>query len=190
MKQCNLTKGLVVFLTVMITLFCGVVPGSWAKDEVVPKCNYCEDQKFKGCYGFMHDGMMITSDTGQLPVPMASVGIFYLDGKGNLTGHEMVRFGTTTFHAEISGTYDVKSDCTGTVVVCATPMTSEGDLIPDFDPLESTISFVTTSKGKELQMVTTNMRPCRNFLTGDIEPINSIEPINIVGIAKKQNCKH
>ena len=172
MKQCNLTKGLVFFLTIMITLFCGLMPGAWAGDN----CDYCEDQKFKGCYGFSHDGMMITPDTGPLPVPMASVGVFYLDGKGNLTGHEMVNFGGTSFPAEISGDYTVYPDCTGTATICAIPYGSPFGI-------ESTISFVITGKGEELQMLTTIMTPC-----GTIDTIENYVPINIVGTAKKQSC--
>ena len=190
MKQCDLTKGLVVFLTIMITFFCGVMPSAWAEDSVVPKCKHCAGQSFKGCYGFSHDGMMMMMEmememvgdppTPVLvpvdpPIPMASVGVLYSDGKGNLTGHEMVKFGPATFPANISGTYTVNADCTGTAWVCATPYGSE-------EGIESTISFVITGcEGEELQLLTTDMIPCG---TGE----DYYLPINIVGTAKKQGC--
>ena len=162
MKQCDLTKGLVVFLTIMITLFCGVMPGAWAKND----CDHCKGVDFEGCYGFSHDGMMITPDTGPLPVPMASVGVFYLDENEILTGHEMMNVAGTSFPATISGTYKVNDDCTGTAWICTTPTgSSEG--------IESEIAFVITSKGEGLQMV-----PCGDTPSGDFVPIN------IVGTAK------
>lgn len=176
MKRCDLIKGFVVLLTIMITFFCGVMPSSWAEDNVVPKCKYCADLKLTGCYGFSHSGMMIVPGFGE-PIPMASVGVFYIDRKGNLTGHETVNFGGTPFYAEISGTFTVNPDCTGTATICAADPTN-GHV-----PLESTISFVITSGGEEVQMVTTIMTPCGITPTGDFLPIN------IVGTAKKLKLK-
>ena len=178
MKQCDLTKGLMVFLTIMITLFCGVMPGSWAKDSVVSKCDCCKKQKFKGCYGFSHDGMMMMMVNGQPSepsIPMASAGVFFLK-KGKLTGHEIVNFGGTSFYAEIRGKYTVDPDCTGTAWICSTP--ENGD-----PGIESEISFVITGCNfDEMQMVTTKMTSCDD--NGDVVAI----PLNIVGIAKKQGC--
>lgn len=174
MKQCDLTKGLVVFLTIIITLFCGVMPSSWAE---TPNCDYCEGQKFKGCYGFSHDGMM-QMVSGQLigqTIPMASVGVFYLDNQGNLTGQEIVNCGGNSFPANISGTFTVNSDCTGTATICATPENDQA--------IESEISFVITGCNfDEIQMVTTKMTFC------DSGGVVAAIPLNIVGIAKKQSC--
>ena len=190
MKQCDLTKGLVVFLTIMFTLFCGVMSSSWAGSD------FCDDQEFDGCYGFSHSGIMLMQnvdnngpvfDNKGNPViteaPMSSVGVFCLDVDGNLTGREIVRYGTITFPATISGEYEVCSDCTGTAWICA---------IPDGSPsgIESTISFVVTTEREELQMVTTDMVPCvspvLSVSASSTPPAPIIEPINIVGIAKKQ----
>ncbi|MBW2663890.1 MAG: hypothetical protein JRD93_18400 [Deltaproteobacteria bacterium] len=181
MKQCNLTKGLVVFLTIMITLFCGLMPGAWADD--VSDCDCCSNpQKIVGCYGFSHDGMMMVVVDGKpskLPTPMASVGVLHLDGV-NLTGHEMVQFGTDTFPAMLSGTYTLNPenpDCTGTASICATPTIPEGNNMG----IWSEISFVIN--GDEIQMVTTKMTHCvSNVNTG----VDAAIPLNIVGTAKKQ----
>ena len=177
MKQCNLTKGLVIFLTVMITFFCGVVvvPGSWAEDT--PSCDCCEGQEFKDCYGFSHDGMMmmmVDGKPGKLPTPMASVGVLHLDENGGLSGHETVQCGTTTFPANISGTYTVNADCTGTASICATPQGITQGMWSD-------ISFVIT--GDEIQMVTTKMTHCVNNVNTNVD---AAIPFNIIGIAKKQ----
>lgn len=183
MKQCDLTKGLVVFFTIMITLFCGVMPSSWAEYDVdvVPKCDCCEDLNLQGCYGFSHDGMMMMMDmdNGQPispPIPMASVGVFYLKANGKLTGHEMVNLGGTSFPAKIRGMYKVNSDCTGRALICATPING--------DPgIKSEIAFVITGCNfDELQMVTTKMTSC------DYSGVVVAMPLNIVGIAKKQGC--
>lgn len=120
-------------------------------------------------------------------VPMSSLGVFYLD-ENKITGRETVRYGTITFGAKFEGTYEVEDDCMGTVTICATPIISEGDNNSNPPPLSSTISFVITSEGEELQMVTTSMKPCGGDVSSTTlpPPVPIIEPINIVGIAKKQ----
>ena len=199
MKQCNLTKGFVVFLTIMITLFCGFMPSAWADD--VSDCNCCSNpQKIVGCYGFSHDGGMqmrsVDKDGNpvfdkdgnpvftELPIPMASVGVLHLDGV-NLTGHEMVQFGTDTFPAVLIGTYTLNpdnNDCTGTASVCAISTIPEGNNMG----IWSEISFVIT--GDDIQMVTTKMTHC--FIDESNQVVNTYNdaaiPLNIVGIAKKQ----
>ena len=176
MKQRNLTKGLVVFLTIMITLFCGVMPSAWATNG----CNYCDNvEEFEGCYGFSHDGRMMELHQvsgQQMPPskPMASVGVFYAVDE-IISGHEMVMFGDESFPADLSGTYEVNSDCTGTLWICATP---EGMA----EGIMSEISFVIS--GDEIQMVTTKMTYC---LYGSVPTdIGAAIPLNIVGFAKKQ----
>ena len=198
MKQCDFTKGLVVFLTIMITLFCGVIPSSWAEDSA--NCDYCENQKFDGCYGFSLSGIMLVQkvdDKGLVfdkqgspvfsDVPMACVGVFVLDGN-EIIGRETVKYGTITFDAKFKGTFVVTDDCMGTVTICAIPIIPEGDNNSNPPPLSSTISFVITSEGEELQMVTTSMKPCGGDVSSTTlpPPVPIIEPINIVGIAKKQ----
>jgi len=191
MKQCNLTKGLVVFLTIMITLFCGLMPSAWA-DGTPPSCDCCESQKFdeEGCYGFSHDGMMMMMVDGKLSklsTPMASVGVLHLGGLyldetnniwiGDITGNEMVQFGTDAFPAMLSGTYTVNPDCTGTAFICATPTIPDGNNMG----IRSEISFVII--GDEIQMVTTKMTHC---ISNVDTMVGAAIPLNIVGIAKKQ----
>ena len=191
MKQCNLTKGLVVFLTIMFTLFCGVMPGAWAEEEAddVLKCNSCEGQIFKGCYGFSHKGMMdmlvvdaggnpVVDDDGNPvftgPIPMASAGIFCLDGMEKLIGREMVNLGGTSFPAKIIGRYRVNPDCTGRALICATPINGG-------PAIKSEIVFVIAGPDfEELQMLTTEMTSC------DANNLVVAKPIGILGIAKKQ----
>ena len=189
MKQCNLTKGLVVFLTIMITLFCGVMPSAWADG-----CDDCEGEDFEGCYGFWHEGKMITPLSSGEEVSTASVGVLHFGetncyGIGEITGHETVSVGPPaslfpTFYAEIIGTYTVNSDCTGTAVLCTTPVPLEP---PILIPTQSVIAFVITSKGKEIQVVTTKMN-ASCLAPGVLEGLVSgnITPINIVGTIK--NC--
>ena len=192
MKQCNLTKGLVVFLTIMITLFCGVMPSAWAG------CDYCDDQEFTGCYGFSDDGTMLMRIVDRdgnpvddkygnpvftkVPKAMTSVGVFCLlddgekDGMGTITGHEVMNFGGLPFNAELKGRYEVESDCTGTAWICVTP---EGA-----PAIESEVSFVITGRNfDEIQMVTTKMMYCVNNVNSD--NVVAAIPLQIFGIAKK-----
>jgi len=176
MKKSDLTKGFVVFFTLMITFFCGLMPSAWAG------CDCCDDQEFAGCYGFSHEGMMmmVNGKPSKLPIPMASVGVFYLeemgeDGIGKLSGDEMVNFGGISFSAKISGTYRVNPDCTGTAWICA------ADPIDPYGAIESEISFVITGCNfDEIQMVTNKMTSCYD------SNVVVATPLNIVGIAKKQ----
>ena len=206
MKQCNLTKGIVVFLTIMITLFCGVVPSFGVQPSDGFDCDCCEDLKVEGCYALMHKGEMIMPvPTGllapdppfiQLQVKMASVGVFHIDRNGSITGKETVRllfppspgvdFPPLSFTAQISGELMVNDDCdcTGIAKIC---VIADEYVNPDPDGLhgpgiESTMSFVITGKGQEIQLVTTDMASC-----GDIQipaPFVYV-PIDLVGTAKK-----
>ena len=181
MKQCDLTKGLVFFLTIMITLFCGLMPGAWA--EGISDCDDCKDMELEGCYGFSDNGKLImpdpTNPTESITASMASVGLLCLEENGNITGFETTSLGPDFpdyFPAPVLGEilyghYEVDPDCRGTATICI--VNSQGGGI------ESTISFVITDKGKEIQMVTTNMEPCGNTPAAWV-----YRPINIVGTLK------
>ena len=210
MKQCNLTKGLVVFLTIMITLFCGVMPSSGAQPGDVSDCDDCKNRNFEGCYGFSHTGDYIITVPENFPpatpptlidlqVTMVSNGVYHLDGNRGLTGEETVRlvfplpsplnyeYPPSFFTAQIIGTYDVNENCSGTASVCVTP--DYPPLIPGVPVLglQSEISFVIGSNGEEIIMTTVKMNtPCRNPLLPD--EMGNVVPINIVGPVKKLSC--
>jgi hypothetical protein len=180
MKQCDLTKGLVVFLTIMITiLFCGLMPGAWAYD--VSDCDDCKKMDIEGCYVFSDNGKLIMPNPDPaspilITASMACVGIVHLEN-GNITGIETTSLGPDFPHVPggipgtITGSYVVYPNCTGIATMCI--------VNPDGDGIESTISFVIIEKGKEIQMVTTDMAPC-----GETPSNAYFRPINIVGTLK------
>ena len=144
MKQCDLTKGLVFFLTIIITLCCGLIPISWALDDAIGDCT---NKNLRGCYGFSHSGAMIVRETVSgtvsvpVPVPMASIGFFNADGKGNITGYETLRLGNVNINAKFEGTYEINENCMGTANITCYP---ELD-----DSIEMTISLVISGRGEE-----------------------------------------
>ena len=109
MKRCDLTKGLVFFLTIIITLCCGLIPSSWAEDVV------CTNKSLKGLYGFSEKGQMELQGEGV--VSYGSVGVFIADGKGNISGEETLRLGDQTIGAEFEGRYDFNENCMGTAYI-------------------------------------------------------------------------
>jgi hypothetical protein len=69
----------------------------------------CSNRTVNGSYGAQFTG----SNAGQ---PFAEVGIFTADGKGNVTGADVVNLdGTSISRNNITGVYDVNSDCTITL---------------------------------------------------------------------------
>ena len=143
MKQCDLTKGLVFFLTIIITLCCGLIPSSWAGDVV------CTNKSLKGFYGFSEKGQMELPD-GEV-VSYGSVGFFNADGKEKISGEETLRLGNETIKADFAGWYEFDENCRGTAYI----WTNEG--------LYMEISLVISgSGGNDVHMLNTfvwNMEP-------------------------------
>ena len=185
MKQCDLTKGLVVFLTIMITiLFCGLMPGAWADD--VSDCDDCKNIDIEGCYGFSDNGKLIMPDPMNpnklITASMACVGLVCLEDE-IITGFETTSLGpdfpdivpVSGIPGTITGNYEVNDNCTGTATMCIINPYGEG--------IKSTVSFVIIENGKEIQMVTTGMEPCGV----ETVPPAYFMPINIVGTLKRCN---
>src|SRR5262249_32367541 len=73
----------------------------------------CSNDSTKGTYGVSCEGT-----SGGLPV--AVVGVYTADGKGNSSGGETLSFnGTIITGVTFTGTYTVNPDCTGSVVTTA-----------------------------------------------------------------------
>jgi hypothetical protein len=68
----------------------------------------CSNRTVSGSYG-----AQLTGNAGaQL---FAEVGIFNADGKGNVTGQDLINLGGTSYSRSLTGTYQVDPDCTATV---------------------------------------------------------------------------
>ena len=72
----------------------------------------CTQKSFKGSYGFSQLGSL--AGFAPTPVPAAAVGVFSLDGQGNMNGSEVVSVGGQFFSSTFVGTYEVRANCTGT----------------------------------------------------------------------------
>ena len=144
MKRCDLTKGLVFFLTIIITLCCGVIPSSWADhdDDVV-----CTNESLHGTYGFSQSGtVLVPTKKGPEEHSFYCVGIFKANGQGGIEGVETITAGgddKITFESNFEGTYEIGSDCRGIVYVMAeTPI--EGVLMP----IETSVVICGQNKSK------------------------------------------
>src|SRR5215472_10836692 len=73
--------------------------------------NSCTNGSFEGAFGYTFTGL-----TGVKALPFASVGRLVADGQGNLAGAETDSSNGEIFQRTYTGTYNVNSDCTGSVV--------------------------------------------------------------------------
>ena len=211
MKQCDLTKGFVVFLTITITFFFGLMPSAWAKD--VYDCDDCKGQKFKGCYGLAHAGkMVLPGPDGPVEASIASTGILNFD-KRIITGHETVTMSleipiepffvaVPPFDAKICGTYVVYDDCSGKAWICVETLDGLPPA-PGISPqMAQEIAFVITNGGKHIQIMTTKMNtsccipelgtapgedpcvdPCEDDCAKNLDnyPMGDVSPISLAG---------
>ena len=82
------------------------------KSLAAPKCSA---STLRGVYGHHFTGVFFISPS--TPVPLASVGRTIFDGAGGITGNDTNSFGGTVASFELTGTYSVNEDCTGTMTV-------------------------------------------------------------------------
>lgn len=170
MKRCDLTKGLVFFLTIIITLCCGLIPSSWALDDV-KKVN-C-GKIFKGQYAYSQAGLFQVAPGVSLN--MGAVGSFFVDGKGYITrGTETLVMGENTIIATFDGTYVFDEHCMGTADI-------EVNVVSGISPspLYLKMALTLTEDGKKVYLLTTEI----NDING--EPL--MQPHAVVGSGTKGN---
>jgi len=173
MKRCDLTKGLVFFLTIIITLCCGLIPSSWAEDD---DGDY--NKIFKGKYTYSQAGSIHIMPPPADPwvpnatQPMGAVGTFITDGKGNIyDGTETLRLGYKTITATFTGTYVLDENRMGTASI--TVIADNGP-----SPLDMEMALTITKDGKEVHLLTTEI---------DYAPINYLfmQPSAVVGFGTR-----
>jgi hypothetical protein len=92
----------------------GALPKVHAQEEALQACSAA---MLDGRYGLTFSGY---STTGAVPAPItgsitvAGVGLVTFDGNGNLSASETVNLGGLVMPVNVTGTYTVNSDCTGT----------------------------------------------------------------------------
>jgi hypothetical protein len=91
----------------------GTLPKVHAQEEELQACSAAT---LNGRYGLTFSGY---STTGAVPaltsasIPVAGGGLVTFDGKGNLSASETVNLGGLIEPVDVTGTYTVNSDCTG-----------------------------------------------------------------------------
>jgi len=160
MKRCDLTKGLVFFLTIIITVCCGLIASSWAFDDA----GNCTNKSLKGYYGFSESGeMKVLTEVKSY----ASIGFFCANGKGNIYGEETLQLGyDETIEAVFEGTYKIYENCMGKAYITAS--TELGDINME-------ISLVISgSGGNDVHM-----------LNSHVDFFGMMHPSGIVGMATR-----
>ncbi len=144
MKPISLKKSIGIVLAVIAIAASGLAYGAAGSDD---EGNICTVARFNGSYGFSQLGSVV--GITQIPIPAADVGVFHADGKGNLSGSEVVNVGGQLFSDTFTeGKYEVNPDCTGTATWTA--VFSDGR-----PPQTRTATFVVTDKFKELHILST-----------------------------------
>jgi hypothetical protein len=104
----------------------------------------------KGSYAGIFSGQV---DTGTGLVPIVGSGIFVSDGHGNLSGHENYTVATSTCEAEISGTYTINPDGSGTDAITFTVSATSS---PDCTSGDYTQDLAIAEQGKLILLTNTN----------------------------------
>ena len=113
--------------------------------------NGCSNKTVSGSYG-----AQLAGSAGDQS--FAEVGIFITDGKGNVTGRDIINLGGTTIPRDLTGTYHVNPDCTATV-----------ELNLPGNAGTATFFGVVVLGGNEVELNNTNPG---NVVTGFIKKIN------------------
>ena len=114
-------QSLLVFVTLMAS-------GSVSRAQAQP----CSNASLRGTYGFhafatiVPPGGVTAANPG---VPQAIIGVFIMDGRGNLTANlTLNRNGQIVQLLNQSGTYVVNPDCTGTLFPAPPPVSTGGSV--------------------------------------------------------------
>jgi hypothetical protein len=112
-----------------------IIPQAHAEES-----HACTNQTLVGRYGFTGEGVA--------PTPAADVGTFVSDGEGNISGSDTLNTlssgGQVIIPRTFRGTYNVSSDCTGTVALLFTPA------------LAVDLAIVLDDRGHEVRALQTN----------------------------------
>ena len=88
----------------------------------------CDATTLNSAYGFAQSGQFYVDGYGYLP--LAGNGRIAGDGNGNLTGFDTIVADGTTYKRNLTGTYTVKSDCSGSVSLAFDDQTTmHGDIL-------------------------------------------------------------
>ena len=140
MKRTAIAQTLIITLATALAL--GIAPKAKAQGLG------CSNASLRGTFAYTSTGFI----TAPPPIagPIAEVGTQTFDGNGNTTATATLSGNGTLYQLTITGTYTVKSDCTGTFTLQVTfpPATGIGTIpVPVF--------FVIDGFGTEFQAIET-----------------------------------
>jgi hypothetical protein len=157
-RNISLTTLAMVFLTV---LYVGLAPAARAQDE--PGCS---NASVAGKWGFTTNGTVVGIG------PRASLGIFTLDGAGNLVnGKATASLNGSVTDETFAGTYSLNPDCTGKLAIVISDLS--GHKI-----LTATLDLVFDNNVRELRALFTsavlaNNTPLATVITVDAKRLFS-----------------
>jgi len=134
----NMVRTTLVVISIA-TLYMTLVPAAQADDG-------CSLAHAAGTYAFSDSGTVVGVG------PRAFVGVFTLDGKGNLlNGSGTSSLNGTIYNETFSGPYTVNSNCTGTVALKV--FDSSGSLL-----FTATLNLAWDDKMRELRFIFTSVK--------------------------------
>ena len=102
----------------LLLIAIAIALGSWTRRITAPPQaradEGCTNASLSGAYGYTNKGFFYSSNGLGI---FASSGRFVADGNGNLTGADTLSIdGSVTRGRKYTGTYNINSDCTGTMI--------------------------------------------------------------------------
>jgi hypothetical protein len=103
-RRIVLKKTIISFVVFASMFVVGAVPNAEARR--------CSNASLKGAYGFLNSHTVVPAGT-----PLAELGRWNFDGKGNFTITLTINDNGTVIYANDSGPYTVNADCTGKIFI-------------------------------------------------------------------------
>ena len=98
----------------MILTICLALVFSVALVPLQAEASHCSTAAAAGKWAYTYTGTIFTASG---PLPAASVGHYTADAEGNLVGSQTRSVAGSSGAEEITGTYSVNKDCTGTATI-------------------------------------------------------------------------
>lgn len=117
----------------------GILAGMLSPAAIQAQTAACDAASLKGAYGYRLSGFVY--DQQGYTYYLGAVGRLTGDGAGAITGSQTFSFDGTILKQQLTGTYTVNADCTGSLT-----LTSEKTGSMHFD-------FVIVNSGQEIELV-------------------------------------
>jgi len=119
---------------------------SFGLAEARAQSSNCNNESWKGAYGFTLTGWRIPDPAQPTHFARAGVGRLVADGRGNLSGAETKSRNGLIIPLTFTGTYQVNTDCTGTAHIVTS----------DPDEQNRNFNFTITESGEQVVAIQTD----------------------------------